>query len=138
MNSRSPLCLVLLILVSFLTSGCEDGANQPTAIVIGHVYYKNRPLTSGIIVFSPDAERGCKGELATADIQPDGSYSLKTNNRQGAPIGWHRITILSLDDRSPGAVKSLIPSKYRDVETTDLVFEVKPDIGNVKDIYIED
>src|SRR6266851_8212215 len=78
-----------------LTLGCGSDPDSPTP-VRGKVYFKGTPLKRGTIVFSPDERRGGRGDLARAEIQPDGSFSLKTGDREGAVAGWHRVTIVAV------------------------------------------
>src|SRR5439155_503659 len=90
-------------------------------------------LTRGTIVFTPDAQRGGHGPLSSADVQPDGTYDLRTGTVPGAAIGWHRVTIMAVEP--PPATgsgprfqvpRSLIPEKYRDPTLSGLSCEVKP------------
>src|SRR5439155_2688325 len=67
----------------FTAGGCRSGS-APLAPVRGKVSYRGQLLRGGTIVFTPDAGRGNRGELACADIQPDGSYALKTGEAAGA------------------------------------------------------
>ena len=133
-------CLVLL--VGFLP-GCWEKSVATTS-VHGHVYFHDRPLNRGTIVFAPDAERGAKGELAKAEIQPDGSYVLLGKNAAPIAPGWHRVTILALEAAtSSGAVenfrepRSLIPDRYRDPNLSDIAVEVIPDQENIKDFHLD-
>src|SRR5262249_16864181 len=72
--------------------GCGP-SEVPLAPVSGQVFYQGKPLAGGTIVFAPDHERGASGALARGEIGPDGHYVLSTDERPGAVLGWHRITI---------------------------------------------
>lgn len=118
--------------VLVLLAGCDAGS-APLAPVHGKVSYKGAPLPRGTIVFIPDASRGSSGPLARADIQADGSYRLRTGGSEGAPAGFHRVTVAAL--AAPAAVpagqrfsvpRSLLPEKYRDPDLSQLTCEVKP------------
>lgn len=123
------------LLMLGLMAGCDGGpALSP---VHGKVTYRSAPLTGGTIVFTPDAKRGGHGPLASAEIQPDGTYTLRTGSSPGAAIGWHRVTIVAIEKTPPAATgqrfqvpRSLIPEKYRDPELSGLSCEVKPDKEN--------
>jgi hypothetical protein len=95
------------------------------APVQGRVLYRGQPLPYGTIVFAPDAARGTRGHLAIADIQPDGTFTLKTNEVLGAVAGHHKVTISCIYPATPGAgPRSLLPVKYRDPAHSGLVREV--------------
>src|SRR6516162_10140629 len=72
-----------------VAAGCRSGSDQ-LAPVKGKVTYQGVPVPGGTIVFIPDTTRGTHGNLAMADLQPDGSFALKTNDVLGAVPGHHR------------------------------------------------
>jgi hypothetical protein len=127
----------------FAAGGCRSGS-APLAPVRGKVSYRGQLLRSGTIVFAPDASRGNRGELAYADIQPDGSYTLKTGDAAGAVPGWHRVTVCSLlpaaapfpGQRAPLPL-SLLPPRYRDPTLSGLACEVKAGEPNNIDIQLD-
>ena len=62
-----------------------------------------------------------------------GKYTLVTNGRKGAPPGWYKVAVTAtapaeLDTkRGPShhpVPKSLLPAKYGQAKTTDLLIEV--------------
>lgn len=124
-----------VIVAAFLVlgaGGCGDSTTTRMAPVHGKVFYKGQPLTTGTIVFAPNPLRGTNGPLATADIQPDGSYVLHSGETFGAVVGWHRVTVVALEPQTVAASgqgfttpRSLVPEKYRDPELSDLTCEVK-------------
>jgi len=92
--------------------------------VEGTVTYQGKPLTYGRVVFLP--EQGTPG--------PDGSYRMKTVDRDGAALGWHRVTvhcragvIVKEDQNRPESTvpKTRIPRKYSVADQSPLRFEVK-------------
>jgi hypothetical protein len=132
----SAVCLLVL-------AGCGD--EQPKlAIVHGKVAHDGVPLPGGTIVFTPDATRGNTGPLACAEIQPDGTYALRTANQAGATPGWHRVTVVSVAIAAPpepgqrfAVPRSLLPSWYRDPNLSGLTCEVKPSQDNVLDFNLD-
>ena len=90
------LCLALLFCACGVI-GC-GGAEPPPSrtLVHGTVSYLNRPLVGGTIVFIPDEQRGTTGPLIHADIQPDGSYSLRTGELAGVVPGSYLVTVRSM------------------------------------------
>ena len=119
-----------------LAAGCEPGADH-LAPVCGKLSYQGKPLRTGTIVFTPDALRGTRGSMARADIQPDGTYSLRSNGMPGAAVGWHRVTVMATESVpvtvASGGVeadvmmpRSLLPERYRDPELSGLSRQVRP------------
>jgi hypothetical protein len=130
-------CGVLLAL------GCGSDPETLTP-VRGKVYFKGEPLTRGTIVFSPDVRRGGRGDLASAEIQPDGSFSLKTGDREGAVAGWHRVTVVAVEEiHDPAGEldfiehRSLAPPKYRDPDLSGLDYQVEPGKENRIDFHLD-
>jgi hypothetical protein len=125
------------------SAGCRSGT-APLAAVRGKVSFRGVLLSAGTIVFTPDAARGCRGEIAFADIQPDGSYYLKTGDSYGAVPGWHRVTVCSLlpataapPGQPPAASLSLLPPRYRDPQLSGLACEVKAEQSNSIDFQLD-
>jgi len=128
----SPRYLSLLAGL-LLLAGCQP-SNEPMTLVRGKVLYKGLPVAGGTIVFIPDTSRGTHGSIATAEIQPDGTYTLMTNTLLGAVPGHHRVTVAShqvpyLAVSAP-AWRPALPSKYRDPHLSGLVREVLPNTPN--------
>jgi hypothetical protein len=126
-----------------LVSGCRSGST-PLAAVQGKVTFRGEPLRGGTIVFTPDASRGTRGELAWAEIQQDGSYTLKTGEASGVAAGWHRVTVSSTLPPGPPAPghlfsfpPSVLPTQYRDPRSSGLTCEVKPDRPNTINFQLD-
>lgn len=134
MRTRTLLATATFALA--LVSGCGGGKPAGPAAVSGKVSYRGRPVTSGIVVFVPDPERGGSGDLARGDIQADGSYSLKSGTTPGAVAGWHKVTITSVEDVRP-MPRSLLPAKYQDPHLSGLSCEVKPGQDNTIHFNLE-
>jgi hypothetical protein len=107
-----------LALLGPLVAGCGRGETGLVP-VSGRVFYRQRPLAGGTIVFTPDPQRGGRGPQAMARIGPDGSYRLMTGDKAGAVAGWHRITVAPARDQP-------LPARYRDPELSGQRFEVRP------------
>ncbi len=136
--------LALLAGLLLAAGGCGDSATARVAPVRGKVFYQGRPLTTGTIVFAPDAVRGTNGPLALGDIQADGSYALRHGEEFGAVVGWHRVTVSAVEAGQPAKAgqdfvlpRSLLPEKYRDPELSGLVREVKASQENTIDFHLD-
>ena len=120
-------------LCAMLLAGC--GGKPPTLNqVSGKVLYKGVPLTSGVVVFSPDTTRGENGKIAISRINEDGTYTLRTGDAAGAAAGWYRVTIAAVSPPTSASydspATSLIPDKYRDPQLSLLQCEVKSNHDN--------
>jgi hypothetical protein len=123
-----PLALVL-------SAGCQKH-DTTLASVHGKVYFHNEPLNGGTIVFTPDTAKGGHGAMARAEIKPDGSYALLTGPETGCVPGWHRITIMGVDQANQGIMLSL-PRRFCDPELSGLSREVKDSEDNTIDLHLE-
>ncbi len=130
------------LLLALAVFGC--GRDDKLTPVRGQVFYRERPLAGGIIVFTPDTERGGHGPLACGEIGTDGRYTLHTGDRPGVVSGWHRVTIappspVTLPAQqtvvSPSA--SELPRRYSDPEQSGLLREIKTSVDGEQDFHLE-
>jgi hypothetical protein len=120
--------------------GC--GQDEERMPVHGRVFFHDRPLPGGTIVFTPDPERGGRGPLACGEIDADGRYTLHTGDKLGAVPGWHRITIAP---PSPPVVPGqpisppviALPRKYSHPEHSGLLREVQPGKSSEQDFHLD-
>lgn len=141
-KTQAAIWGVVFLLTASLC-GCED-QTATISPVRGRIYYLNRLLTRGTVVFTPDLEKGNHGESSTAEIGADGAYVLKRGEQFGASPGWHRVTVIAVEEPRPSnhrgewlEPRSLIPEKYADPELADLSFEVLPGKANSIDIHLQ-
>jgi hypothetical protein len=76
--------------------GCSHDPNMPKlGKVHGKVTYKGQPLDGGHIVFNPATGKGGEsGQVATGEINSDGTYEMTTfNTGDGAILGQHIVTV---------------------------------------------
>lgn len=131
---------VALMIAVVATAGCKDPP-APTFPVSGKVTQGKKALTTGLITFVPDASKGNNNkENPVGRIGPDGSYTLNTNGRDGAPLGWYKVMItatmpteMPTEVKSetkappkgpPPVPKSPVNSKYQKAETSGISVEV--------------
>jgi hypothetical protein len=129
-------CAFVLACVILFSSGC---GGVKLYSVSGKVTAGDQPVTAGLVSFIPDDSKGNKSSAgATGQIESDGTYSLNTNGKSGAPAGWYKVTVtpgmpamgsdMTMD---PKAIPKLgINSKYSSPKTTDLNVEVKESGGS--------
>jgi hypothetical protein len=85
---RPPVCrLGVAFVITLMVSGC-GGDNL--AEVAGKVTHNGEPIKGGTLLFSL-AGADTRGRVATAAVQPDGSYLLMTGDSEGALIGTHTV-----------------------------------------------
>ena len=114
----------VFLLAVLLLAGCGPGLSP----VRGKITYKGRPVTTGDILFVPDAG----GTTATGKIATDGSYDLSTDGRRGTAPGAYKVMIVSMEDtagklpeeRNP-LPRLLVPEKYSDMLKSGLTARVK-------------
>src|SRR5438067_936152 len=58
--------------------GCSRPAPPGPATVRGAVTFQGRPLPGGVVVFTPDKDRGTPGKPVRGEIGPDGTFKLGT------------------------------------------------------------
>lgn len=137
-------------LILFLLSGCGD-SGEVLYPVHGRVLKNAEPIqpATGFVVLQPDAERGNEATVEPAGrIEPDGRFTVYTNDRSGAPPGWYRVVVTaSGPPAKPGpeqsnkrpVIPSLVPSEYGQVDLTPLRIEVAADAAHdAYDLTIDD
>jgi hypothetical protein len=76
-----------------LAGSSEDKIGK-TVPVSGKVTLGGEPLTAGVVVFTPDAGKGNTSKwTASGVIGKDGTYTLQTDTKDGAPPGWYKVSI---------------------------------------------
>jgi hypothetical protein len=123
--------------VALLALGCRnDSGGSRLFAVRGRVTLDSEPLTakSTVLLFKPDGSKGNASPfepVGTVDHQ--GNYTLLTKGKQGAPPGWYRVIVTATELRQDSAQRppnrrpvprSLLPAKYGQAATTDLLIEV--------------
>jgi hypothetical protein len=128
-------CAALILAAYFLTSpGGHDLYPVEGTVVVARSPNALTRCTHGRVWLHPDGSRGNQCSLTPmADLRNDGTYRVYTDGRPGAPPGWYRVTVLAVglgDKTSKRNAKQmiLIPAKYTELESSDLVFEVTPDV----------
>ncbi len=126
-----PVALVLL-LVPF--SGCGGKPAQ----VSGTVSVDGVPLDTGTIAFVPSGQ----GMRATALIESDGSYEVRTNRETGLDTGHYKVAISAREVVKPegGGLpmpgEYLVPRQYGNTETSGLEYTIEEG-SNVIDINLQ-
>ena len=107
--------------------GCGS-SGEPRAPVAGKVLWRGQPLSSGAVVFRPDAAKGNDSkEVALSPIDAEGNYRLNTRIKEGVAPGWYNVAVTAAEEtnaKDPYFTEWLIPQKYINPRTSNLRFEV--------------
>ena len=101
-----------------LLTGCGP-PGEKLVPVKGTVKVGSEVLTTGTVSFRPDpTENNTTASEPYGQIEPDGSYTLFTQKKPGAPVGKYIVLVTAyepIDPKNPSATpNSLIDKKYRD------------------------
>jgi hypothetical protein len=82
----------------FLALGCggcggTDLGEKEATSIRGVVTFQGQAMAGGMIVFTPDPERGGQGPPLVADIAEDGSYAIVETPQRPILPGYYRVTL---------------------------------------------
>jgi len=136
-SKHAPATIVnLSMAVAVLAAGCSSSNNPKTYPVTGKVTYRGQPVTSGIVLLTPENN----GHAATGSLESDGSFRLTTfRKHDGAVPGKYRVAVQVFPAEGaglPGAEfagkKPPVPQKYISAASSDLIAEIKAGENNVE------
>jgi len=115
-------------ILGVVLTGCGPHAEKFTPVT-GKVAVDGAPLTTGAVTFHPDASKGNHTpHIPVGSLDAQGSYKLLSATKEGAPLGWYKVTVSAqepIDPKNPYAPpKHLIAQKYGDASTSGLEIEV--------------
>ena len=128
--ARSGLILWSMAGAALLVSvGC--GSDYKVAPVSGRVVLDNNPLVGASVNFAPidGSKENNVGAGSYGKTDAEGRYTLKLieNDKAGAAVGRHKVSISLVDQGDPSSEGSIVvdkvPDRYRGSETS-LNFEV--------------
>jgi hypothetical protein len=124
---RHPLARLWAVLcLAFVLAACgESGVKHYP--VKGKVTYKDQPTEGAQVVFQPVDGESNERPKAYGDVKADGSFTLRTQQAEGAPAGEYNVMILWFASAGPDAleVKAKLPAKYADPASPILKATVK-------------
>jgi hypothetical protein len=120
---------LLAVAACMLACGCSKHASK----VAGGVTLGGKPLTSGVVNFTPLSP----GPSAYGNVAADGRYALQTGAERGLAPGDYTVTVaanatpeeaakMGFKVGREGIMPLLTPPKYADVKTSPLKATVKP------------
>jgi hypothetical protein len=120
--------------LALLLIGCDNSGVGKTVSVVGKITVNGEPLTleTTTVVFRPDKAKGNASEFEpVGQVDEDGSYTLSTKGKGGAPPGWYQVEVFASEPRQGSYKKrtgapqaSVIDAKYNSVKTSGLAIEV--------------
>jgi hypothetical protein len=122
-----------------LPGGCKRaGPTEPTT-VRGAVTFQGKALAGGLVIFSPDAERGGSGKPVCGELGPDGRYQLTLANSPAISPGWYRVAIVALPTpaSTPLLDQPVFPPRLARPDLSGLVREVEAGKENVFEFAVE-
>jgi hypothetical protein len=123
---RFLAALPLILSVLALTIGCSPG--EQLGQVNGVVTINGKPLNTGSILFQNSAA----GVSINANIAEDGTFVVKTFDKNGIPPGIYKVVVRADTFGDPETPlvgqpikpkpkpSAVVPEKYRTLETSDL------------------
>ena len=93
-GQRLPAAVCLAIAAT-MAVGCSRGGfkQHPTHPVAGRADFGGKPPVGAHLVFHPQPEKPDWGDLPSAVVKPDGSFSVSTyRDGDGAPAGEYVVT----------------------------------------------
>lgn len=120
--------LSLFVMSLAAVGGCSESGNPKTYPVKGKVSYRGQPVTSGIVMLTPDG----KGHAATGALETGGTFQLTTfEKNDGAVPGKYNVAIqvfpaegAGLPGAEFGNKRPPIPQKYMSDSSSGLTAEI--------------
>jgi hypothetical protein len=115
--------------VAFALVGCGSSDGPKTYPVKGNVTYRGQPVTSGMVLLTPQDS----GHAATGNLEKDGTFRLTTFKKDdGAAPGKYHVAVQVFPSEGaglPGAEFAgkppPVPPKYMNAATSGLSAEIK-------------
>jgi hypothetical protein len=120
-----------------LPGGCNRKSSQEAATVRGAVTFQGKPLAGGLVVFSPDPDRGGSGKPARGSVGPDGRFEMRLGGETAIPPGWYRVAIAAAPVLTPPADAPVFPPQLARPDLSGLLREVKPGRENEFEFAVE-
>ncbi|WP_437222458.1 hypothetical protein SH661x_002787 [Planctomicrobium sp. SH661] len=141
----NAVSLIVLFGIGLTFSGCFSNPDRLIP-VSGSVKYGGKPLTSGIIIFTPADE--LNGTIASAEIEADGSFHPQvSHSNRGMKAGEYQVSITYLPNFAQLTPNQMvqkqkdilsIPKKYSDPRTSGLKVTIQKKSANQLELELED
>jgi hypothetical protein len=129
----APSLRWLVVLAAVACASCsKDAGLNP---VQGKILYKGNALAGAVITFHPKgAGRNINTQLPVGHSGEDGSFTLTTGDKQGAPAGEYAVTVICPEEvklpkgqisTAPPESKDRFQGAYANRDSTTIRAEVK-------------
>lgn len=122
-----------------LSGGCGSNSVPPGPTTVrGKVTFNGKPVVGGLVVFTPDPQRGGHGKPARAETGSDGGFVLHLDASPQIPAGWYRVSIApapAIPD--PAAPAAPFPPKLGRPDQSGLEREVQSGKEHVFEFAVE-
>jgi len=95
--------------LAFAAGGCGSGSPVKLYPVRGQVLYKDKPTENAQVVFQPPGKATKDHPMAYGTVEADGSFILRTEYGDGAPMGDYEVMITWYGEKG-----NQLPAKYSD------------------------
>jgi len=133
MRTRILLAILILLTATGFASRFfrqTDTKGPPLLPVRGQIHFGNKPLELldddfGKIWLYPNRAKGNDfADIPAGTISEDGSFTIFTRGKEGAPAGWYRVVLLANRTRDPEHPnqkrKTVIPRAFNNPDETTL------------------
>jgi hypothetical protein len=120
-----------------LPGGCGSSATPGPTTVRGRVTFQGQPVAGGLVVFTPDPDRGGSGKPARAQTGPDGTFQLHLGDAPAIPPGWYRVALAALPGEFVPYGQPPFPPQLARPDRSGLVREVVAGKENVFEFAVE-
>jgi len=105
------ICLGAFVGVAISLAGCGQSSPVKLHPVSGKVLYKDQPTENAQVVFQPPGGATKEQPMAYATATADGSFKLRTEYGEGAPVGDYDVMVTWYGEKG-----NKLPAKYSDQE----------------------
>jgi hypothetical protein len=95
-SMRFPICrqsIGVLLFIAFALIDVSCSSKAKLFAVRGRVLVKDKPAAGVLVMFLPPAQGDPKAALPVATTAEDGTFSLATDDEDGAPAGDYIVTM---------------------------------------------
>jgi hypothetical protein len=125
---------MVLSLAALGVSSCGKSGPQLSPVEGKVTLTDGKPVASGSITLFADASRGNTSKEVPAGTIQDGTYSIYTSTKKGAPLGAYKVSISAAKEVNPDnpyVTEWIAEERYVDPARSGLTLEVveKPEPG---------
>jgi hypothetical protein len=123
-----------------LSGGCGAKPAPGPATVRGKVTFNGLPVAGGLVVFTPDTQRGGRGKPVAAETAADGSFELRLDQSSHILPGWYRVSLAPapvIPDPAASTQSPTFPAKLARPDLSGLEREVQAGHNHVFEFAVE-